>query len=87
MSARMLGTAALALAATPGLAQGTGFYGLTGVRDIHGDVSSLGLTPPRCTARPTTSWLSFATAQQAIGPWLPLVPMDGRILGSTRLYA
>ena len=35
----MLGVAALALAATPGAAQGTGFYGLTGVRDIHGDVS------------------------------------------------
>ena len=38
MSARVLGAAALALVASTGAAQGTGFYGLTGVRDIHGNV-------------------------------------------------
>ena len=41
MNARVVSAAALALAASPAAAQGTGFYGLTGVRDIHGDVSSL----------------------------------------------
>ena len=39
MNARVVSAAALALATSPAAAQGTGFYGLTGVRDIHGDVS------------------------------------------------
>lgn len=41
MSGRVLSAAALALSASTGAAQGTGFYGLSGVRDIHGEVSEM----------------------------------------------